>query len=155
MSTSSFQAGDGVSLRLKSDPRYLCLIRSLVRTFGSLAGFDDARSGAIALAVDESCTNIIRHAYGGRADGEVELEVRLRDDGEGSQVLVIRLTDWGLPVPASCLSDLPPRDPLTPGGLGLHLIRCIMDGVRFDQSSQGANVMELSIACPSPSGRCI
>ena len=139
-----------ISLRLRSDPRYLALIRSLVRGVGALAGFDDSGSNALALAVDESCTNIIRHAYGGRTDGKIELSFLIQPDANGARVLVIRLRDYGTPAPAQCSAALAPKDPLKPGGLGLHLIRCIMDSVEFDHTPARGNLLQMSIACPTP-----
>ena len=37
------------------------------------AGLDGSASYAVQLAVDEACTNIIEHAYGGEGKGDIEI----------------------------------------------------------------------------------
>ena len=143
---SALRAGDAVSLVLKSDPRYLCLVRAMVRSFGSLCGFDDGLTHRITLAVDEGCTNIIRHAYGGRSDGEIEVSCALEEDGPVRR-LVVRLVDSGLPIDRARARAA--RDPLVPGGLGLQLMGDIMDTVRFLTRDDGRNLLELALACPT------
>ena len=141
-------SGDAVSLRLRSDPRYLCLVRAMVRSFGSLAGFDDGGTYRITLAVDEGCANIIRHAYGGRPDGEMEVSCELRESG-ADRSLVIRLLDRGKPVDLQRVTTRERRDPMLPGGLGLHFMYDIMDTVDFLTEEDGANVVQLCLACPA------
>lgn len=83
----------------------------------------------IVLAVDEALQNVIRHAYAGRADGQIILTMAHRkDDAEGLVVATIR--DFAPPVDAAAIK---PRDldDVRPGGLGTHFIREVMDEVDF------------------------
>jgi phosphoserine phosphatase RsbU/P len=92
----------------------------------------------IVLAVDEACSNIIRHAYGKECDSEILIEV-FREPSE----MVFRLTDYAVPVDTGVVR---PRivDRLRPGGLGVYLIHKIMDKVAFVDCPAGAgNVLEL------------
>jgi anti-sigma regulatory factor (Ser/Thr protein kinase) len=145
----ALRSGDSVRLTLQSDPRHLCLVRAMVRSFGSLAGFDDALTHRITLAVDEGCTNIIRHAYGGRADGEIAVTCSLEALQDGALRLVVRLLDHGAPAPGDEPLARDRTDPLVPGGLGIHLMRDIMDTVRFLRDPDGGNVLELGLLCPA------
>lgn len=139
-------------LVLKSDPRYLCLVRTMIRSFGHLAGFDEATTHRIALAVDEGCTNIIRHAYSGRLDGDIEVACCVERRAGGGSHLVVRLLDRGCPMVACDPTALDRKDPLVPGGLGIHLMRDLMDDVRFATGPDGCNLLELSVACPEQPG---
>ncbi len=99
----------------------------------------DECSEQMVLAINEACMNIIQHSYG-FADGK-HLTLRLSvDDG----VLLALLLDKGL---LASDADLRPRelDELRPGGLGVHFMRELMDGVAYVQAPEGfANCLQLS-----------
>ena len=93
----------------------------------------------VVLAVDEACQNVIRHAYAGREDGEMEIAVHCHGDD-----LIIRLQDFAPPVDEATVK---PRDldDIRPGGLGTHFIRQIMDDVRFMTPPAGVgNLLQLT-----------
>lgn len=81
----------------------------------------------LELAVEEAATNIILHAYPGEPKGE--MVIRAEQVGELIQVI---LTDWGVPLNPA---DVKPFDINAPvetrirGGMGLHFIHRLMDGV--------------------------
>lgn len=93
----------------------------------------------IMLALDEAVANVIEHGYRGRS-GEVEVEAAVVDDG-----VELRVAD-----------DAPPFDPLEAappgldddldhrrvGGLGIHLIRTLMDRAEY-RREDGRNVLIL------------
>jgi len=85
----------------------------------------------VVRAVDEACQNIIRHAYGGKAGGDIVLEIEAQP-GE----LIISLKDFAPRIDPSCVK---PRDldDVKPGGLGTHLIREIMDSAEFVEPPPG------------------
>jgi len=93
----------------------------------------------MVLAINEACMNIIQHGYG-FADGQ-QFTLRLGvDDG----VLLALLLDNGMPASDA---DLRPRelDELRPGGLGVHFMRELMDGVAYVQAPEGfTNCLQLS-----------
>lgn len=96
-----------------------------------LCGFEEDEVQFIILAVDEACTNVIRHAYGGRKDGDILLSCTARNDR-----IEFVLVDQGKTATAE---QLRPRslDELRPGGLGTYLIRSIMDEVRYQTNRRG------------------
>ena len=73
------------------------------------------------LAVDEACTNIIRHAYGGPCDALVHLHL----EREGDELRFELLDD----APCCDAATLHPRDlaDCRPGGLGINFIDSLMD----------------------------
>lgn len=94
------------------------------------AGLDDHTVFHVEIAVDEACTNIIRHAYGGEDVGMIE--VACRTQGED---FVVTLHDHGQPFDPQAV--LPPQisadlDQASIGGLGLYFMRKLMDEVRFE-----------------------
>jgi serine/threonine-protein kinase RsbW len=81
------------------------------------------------LALDEACTNIIRHAYADDPSGEIEVVV---EAGEG--ICTVHLIDFGEPydpdqIPAPPIGSRVEES--SPGGLGLYLMCAVMDEVRY------------------------
>ncbi len=92
------------------------------------------------LAVNEACMNIIQHAYYGRADGEIIIEVLREKD-----YLIFQLTDFASPVD---INKCQPRvlDEVRPGGLGIHIIQSVMDSMQFlEPPANIGNLLELKL----------
>lgn len=99
------------------------------------AGLDEGQSSHCQLAVDEACTNIIEHGYGGEHLGQIWLTCEA-EPGE----LTIIIRDTARPfdpnsVPEPNLSA--PLDEMRIGGLGLFFMRQVMDAVEFSSDSAG------------------
>src|SRR5580692_6116696 len=90
--TEQHMTGFQVSFAMASDVRYLPVVRGAVGALTAAIGWDEAECRAIVLALDEAVANIIRHAYGGRSDGLIELECRETADG-----LEVSMLDSGEP----------------------------------------------------------
>jgi len=131
---------DAIRLSVPSDAAVMTVVRALVEKMASLAGFDDQQRCRIVLAIDEACTNIIRHQYEGRPDGRIDIETRLGDD-KGRVDFVLR--DYG-PIrdPESFRGrDL---DDVRPGGLGVHIISEVMDSMQYSPAPGGGMQLRLS-----------
>ncbi|MGH8455078.1 MAG: ATP-binding SpoIIE family protein phosphatase, partial [Nevskiales bacterium] len=108
-------------MRVLSRAESLRDLRGMVADACRTAGCGNDLVEKLVLAVDEACANVIRHAYGGRQDGEIMLSI----DREHNRLL-FRLRDFAESVDPGRLKPRPPK-PTRPGGLGLHLIDSIMD----------------------------
>lgn len=126
-------------LRFGSHAEQLRQVRSVVRE--AVAAEDCCSKddiNFIVLAVDEACSNIIKHAYGQEITGDIILEILTQN-----QQLVFRLTDFAAPVDQTTIRARP-LDELRPGGLGVHFINEVMDEVRFLEPPEGVgNVLEM------------
>ena len=120
-----------LDLRFPSDPRLLRTVRCLVGEMAEHCGFAEAEAQFIILAVDEARANVIRHACQGRTDGEIGLSCSAKEDR-----IEFLLVDQGRSPRPDSLQPRPPEE-VRPGGLGTHLIRSIMDEVRYRPSEQG------------------
>jgi anti-sigma regulatory factor (Ser/Thr protein kinase) len=128
-------------LTTSSDLKELGSIREFVRRFceridSPLLG--DEVIGLIELGVNESASNIMRHAYGGRADGEIRIEAR----GYGDRVCFI-LCDTGEAFDPEDVSP-PVLDGTAEGGLGIFIIRQIFDEVTYSREAHGKNLTSLT-----------
>jgi sigma-B regulation protein RsbU (phosphoserine phosphatase) len=125
-------------IRVPASADRLKLVRGCTESAALMCGFPDETAKDIRLAVDEACQNIIRHAYGGRDDGDMLLELRRLPEGLG-----VYLRDYGAMTDPSRVR---PRDLeiLRPGGLGTHFIHEVMDRVTFLAPDDGrGNLLEL------------
>src|SRR5260221_4296451 len=125
-------------LRIQSQTGKLHLVREFVSSAAKQFGFDEESAGKIILAVDEACTNIIKHSYENSPSNEIDIEVST--NGRKFEVI---MTHKG--------KSFNPESVKTPdmkeyfrhfhrGGLGIHLMRTLMDAVEYktlpDQSNQ-------------------
>jgi anti-sigma regulatory factor (Ser/Thr protein kinase) len=130
-----------VQFRLPSDPRFLIVVRAAMEELSSAFGLPRVDCRGVALAVDEALANIIRHAYDGGCDRPIEIRCRAR-----SGLLELTLLDQGKsPDPSRLEPHLPDQTAL--GGRGMHIIRKVMDEVRYRRVARG-NQLKLSKRLP-------
>jgi serine/threonine-protein kinase RsbW len=93
------------------------------------------------MAVDEACSNIIEHAYGGEGRGPIECACHVYDDR-----LIIALHDYGCPFD---LTQVPQPDleaglqDRNAGGLGVYFMHQLMDHVQFESKPGAGNTLTL------------
>jgi anti-sigma regulatory factor (Ser/Thr protein kinase) len=110
-----------VVLDIPSEPLLMSAVRGLTEKICIAAGLAGEQTERLVLAVDEACTNVIRHAYGNRRDGRIKLsflagadrlEIAVRDFGACSDPAAFRGRDLSI---------------IRPGGLGMHFIESAAD----------------------------
>jgi anti-sigma regulatory factor (Ser/Thr protein kinase) len=117
------------TLMVPSSTENLALIREFVSAIGAQAGFDEKDVMRLQLAVDEACANVIEHAYDLETTHKVTIRALIDDDAIRFEVIddgkgfdPARIEEQDL--------DALIRDRRS-GGLGLRLIRSIMDDVQY------------------------
>jgi anti-sigma regulatory factor (Ser/Thr protein kinase) len=122
------------TLQFTANFEYLDEIRDFVGEIAQSGGFNDKDVYNIQLATDEAASNIIEHAYKGVSDGLLEVSCGMKDDD-----ITVILVDHGEPFDPSDIpmpnlkADLSERKI---GGLGLYLMRKLMDDVRYVSDPQ-------------------
>lgn len=138
-----------IDLQLRNDSGE---IRQLASALEYLAGLSNIPSKALFrlnLALDELLTNTISYGYPEPREGRIS--VQLRHSGDRIE---IRLADDAIPFDPF---SLPPPDldadiddrPI--GGLGVHLVRTLMDEARY-QRDRDENVVTLTLLVPQAAG---
>jgi serine/threonine-protein kinase RsbW len=102
------------SLQVPSSTENLALIREFVTSVGRQASLDEREIGKLELAVDEACANVIEHAYGHDSTKEVTVRA-IFDPGMVKQETLDQLIHER-----------------QSGGLGLRLIKNLMDEVHYE-----------------------
>ena len=118
------------TLQVPSSTENLALIREFVTTVGRQAQLEETDISSLELAVDEACANVIEHAYG--HDITKEVVVRAKFDDESLRISVI---DEGLgfeqeKAPQESVENLIKER--KSGGLGIRLIKQLMDDVSYE-----------------------
>jgi anti-sigma regulatory factor (Ser/Thr protein kinase) len=128
-----------VRIELMSNPLYLSGVREMVAAVARRLGFMDEACGQIALAVDEALCNVIRHGYGRRPDRPIWISLwpigGVAPSGSAdnpTKAIRIVIEDEAKQVDPDLIKsrDL---DEVRPGGLGVHIIRAVMDEVRYER----------------------
>ena len=129
---------DRIEIRLPSDPKILKVLRLAVLHMCECAGFREDDGKSTMLAVDEACTNIIKHTYKGQNNRPIIAVCEII--GKGIQVT---LRDFGKKVQQKKLKSRA-LDDIRPGGLGIHFISSIMDKVEYDNSCKEGNKLVMT-----------
>ncbi len=115
-------------------------IRSATCKCAESVGFDDKVVAKISLAVTEAFTNIIRHGYGcQKNDNKIKV---LFDQTEGKKGLKIVTRDFGCQVDISQIKSRDLED-IRPGGLGVHIIKTIMDFVEYKKAEDKGMILTM------------
>ena len=129
-----------IELHIRSNPEYLRIVRFAVRQVGLVVGFEEKTREMIALAVEEALTNVIRHSYGGPCEEQIIIKLnRIDGSPEGRVGLEITVRDFGRKVDPETIKGRN-LDHIRPGGLGVHLIKSVMDEVEYC-SAQGQGMV--------------
>ena len=129
------------SIRIESRTERLIAVRDFVSEEARSFGFDDEEISKIALAVDEACTNIIKHAY--RFDPTKWLTVKVQPHDKEFEVVI---SDHGFHFDPGSIRLPDMKEYLTHyrhGGLGVYLMKSLMDKVEYRNQPGKKNEVRL------------
>ncbi|MBW3669921.1 MAG: ATP-binding protein [Actinobacteria bacterium] len=138
-----------IELEIPARPEFVGLARLVVSSLASTRrALEDDRIDDLKLAVSEACTNAIEAHV--EVDVDERVVVRWRDDEDRLEVLV---EDRGRGFDPDTLPEHPPvTDPERLNferGLGIPLIRTLVDQVEFDPSESGTAVRMVMYCAPA------
>jgi len=128
---------------IPNDTRYLAEVRRVVKEVVGESDFPAEEMNRITLAVDEAVTNIMEHAYENDLEGELEIEMILEADNTRFEVVI---RDSGKSFNPNDLDDPDLEEHVRAGrrrGLGIFLIRRIMDEVHYDYATGVRNELRM------------
>jgi serine/threonine-protein kinase RsbW len=121
---------------------FLDEIRDFVAQIAREGGFTEKAIYSLQLAADEAASNIIEHAYEGVSDAAIDITCDMQGD-----ILMITMHDFGISFdPAkvkkpNLKADLSDRQI---GGLGVYLMRKLMDDVSYESDSRTGNLLTMT-----------
>ncbi len=130
-----------ITLRLESRLENTSLLGVAVRGICDYLSLDSITAYHVELCAVEAVTNVVRHAYNGEAGRIIDVAVTVVSNG-----LTLEITDTGRPMDPTEI-DFPHFEPsethtVPEGGMGLSLIRSLMDEVTYVTRPEG-NVLLL------------
>ncbi len=131
---------ESLGMRLTSDLDEIPNVRQAGEKIALASGFSAEKAAMIMLTIDEALANVIKHGYEGQKGRPIDVLIE-RVCPEGRVGIRILIRDNAKQVdPATIKSrDL---DDVRPGGLGVHLIKTLMDEVVHRPTAEG---MELEM----------
>ena len=135
-----------IDIKIQSNPKMMRLVRKVIGQACEIVGFSERDSHSVTLAVDEGCTNIMRHCYCGSQTDQILIRIHMFDDK-----IEIMLKDFGHQIDVKKLRkcveqrkrEMEQSGPVKPGGLGVMLIHSIMDKVDYRTSTDSGTVLRL------------
>ena len=98
----------------------------------------------INLALEEAVSNVMLYAYPGRNDGKVFVEFAKAKDEQGEK-LIFTISDSGIPFDPTAKPEADitlSAEERAIGGLGIHLVRKLMDEIRYERQDE-KNILTL------------
>ena len=128
-------------LVLHNDLRQLPLLSAFIDEVAKEKGLDRSVADSLNLVLEEAVVNIINYAYPEGVDGTMEIDV-----SEKANLLTINLIDRGQVFDPTAREEVDitagvEERPI--GGLGIHLIRTIMDHVEYERKD-GKNILTMN-----------
>lgn len=127
-----------ITIRLDADLQDIERLNRMVRQFGELHDVPGRTLYAMNLAIDELVTNVVLYGYDDARGQEIavqiegapgELRATITDGGRQFDPLTVPRPDLDVPLEKRAL-----------GGLGIHLVRSLMDRVDYARVD-GKNVL--------------
>jgi serine/threonine-protein kinase RsbW len=127
--------------------RFSCSLNNLeticdyVTSYAKQAGLNEAETYAVQLAVDEASTNIIEHGYGQECPEMIDITCEVIENG-----LKIVIYDDAEPFNPESVPEPEMNvslEELKPRGLGIYLIRQMMDEVHYEPTQDRGNTLTM------------
>lgn len=128
-------------LSVNSSTKNLSKIRNFIKSNSIKAGFNEETASKIVLATDEACTNIIKHAYKYKEDKKINIYFTFNKNK-----LTISITDEGKHFNSKSIQEPDLKkyyEERRVGGLGMFLMKKLMDEVKYSQPNSTKNKVTL------------
>ena len=127
-------------LLLQNDIQQIPQLADFIETIAEESGISQALAMSLNLALEEAVTNVILYAYPEGMEGLVDIEAIIR-----KHQICFNITDSGQPFDPTQVAEVDTTLPLEErpiGGLGIHIVRNIMDEVSYKRED-GHNFLRL------------
>ena len=118
-------------LVLKNSVDQISLLPAFVQEAVKASKLNSELEGSLNLALEEAVTNVVLYAYPEGTEGDVIIDAAVTD-----KALTFTITDTGKPFDPTARPDVDINagvEERPVGGLGIHLVRQIMDDVRYER----------------------
>ncbi|MBN1197190.1 MAG: ATP-binding protein [Candidatus Aminicenantes bacterium] len=134
-----FKVEADLTVTIPSSTELLKMVVELTRHAVEILEFPDKEVQQIALAVDEAITNVIKHSYRYEKGRDIRIEFFIAATGLKIRIIYAGIAPEMDPEAVSVERLIKQK---RKGGLGVQLMRKIMDSVEYS-SSNGLNICEM------------
>ena len=131
---------DRKQIILQNDVQQVPLLAQFVDEVCEAAGIDVATTMKLNLAIEEAVVNVMNYAYPQGTVGDINIEAKGDDN-----LLEFIISDTGTPFDPTAKAEVDTTlsaEERTIGGLGIHLVRNIMDSINYERVN-GKNILAL------------
>ena len=132
------------TLTISNDLKESVRLHPFVEEISKATGIDEHTASSINLALEEALVNSIQYAYPTDTKGEISLTAEWNDDRHD---LTFTLVDSGIPFNPLSVEEADTtlgvqERPI--GGLGIFLVRQLLDEVNYQRTDKGENVLTMT-----------
>jgi anti-sigma regulatory factor (Ser/Thr protein kinase) len=132
---------DEIEIRVPCKPEYVRTVRHAIADFAESIDMPRSDVEEVQIAASEAVANIVNHAYSG-LDSRIP-PVRVKCSHEQGK-LTVEVIDRGRGFPAPSAGAIPEVDLNREGGLGIILIKCLMDRVNYASKPNGGTRIRMT-----------
>ena len=125
------QKGKTYRMKLPADSGNLDIIRKFIAGISENMGFNDEEVYKIELAVDEACANVIKHAYLTNSKREPIINIEAQEKNDRIEIVISDKEKGFDPSKVKKPEIEEYMKKMKRGGLGIYLIKELMDKVSF------------------------
>lgn len=123
--------GKTYRLKVPADSKNLEIIRKFISGISESMGFPDEEIYKIELAVDEACANVVKHAYLTNSNKDRIIHIEAYDKKDRLEIVIFDKGKGFDPKRIKKPDIVEYMKKMKKGGLGIYLIKALMDKVSF------------------------
>ena len=131
-----------VTMRMPCRADQWPVMKGTIHTFGMCAGLGKKALKQFEVAAEEAIVNVLHYSQATEMELKIKNEEKIVPSGKELKIILV-LTDDGLPFdPTAHVPNENATEERQVGGLGIHLIRQIMDEINYERSEE-KNILTL------------
>jgi len=134
-------SGDSIEIKVPCKPEYVRTVRRTIADFAESNNMPRSAVEEVEIAASEAVANVVRHAYAGYVD-KIPL-VRVKCSHRRGR-LTVEIVDRGRGFEAPPNGVVPEVDFSRDGGLGIILIKGLMDRVNYISRPSGGTKIKMT-----------
>ena len=135
------QASEAIEIKVPCKPEYVRTVRRTIADFAESIDMSRSDVEEVEIAASEAVANVVRHAYSNLGCNPPPVRIKC-SHRQGK--LTVEIIDKGCGFSAPPTDVIPEVDLNRDGGLGIILIKCLMDKVNYVSQPSGGTRIKMT-----------